>query len=73
MSIPKTCPHTFQDVLDAKDITLEKREGNYKTLKDFPADTNPRKFCGNPLIYHYQMKNLLNCRRGTKGYLTLEE
>ena len=73
MSIPKTCPHTFQDVLDAKDITLEKREGNYKTLKDFPADTNPRKFCGNPLIYHFQMKNLLNCRRGTKGYLTIEE
>jgi hypothetical protein len=70
---PAECPYTFQDILNAKISTEEKLKRDYKNLKTFPATTNPRKFCGNPTLYHYQFKNLLNCRRGNKGYTTLEE
>lgn len=68
-----SCPFTLQDILNAKDISSEKVQKDYQSLKDFDALTNPRKFCGNKTIYKYQMKNLLNCRRGNKGYTTLEE
>jgi len=71
--IPETMPYSFDEVESCKDITLERVKQDYKKLTDFKAETNPRKFCGNPTIYQYQMKNLLNCRRGTKNYKTLKE
>ena len=71
--VPAECPFTFQDILNAKISSEEDLKRDYKNLKKFPATTNPRKFCGNPTLYHYQFKNLLNCRRGNKGYTTLEE
>jgi hypothetical protein len=72
-SIPETMPYTYEEVLKCKDITEEALLKDYKALCDFPADTNPRKFCGNKILYHYQMKNILACKRGNKGWKTLEE
>ena len=66
-------PYSFDDILSSKDIDKETLQKDWKNLCEFPADTNPRKFCGNPIIYKFQLKNLLNCRRDTKGYKTLEE
>jgi len=51
-------------------MTLKK---DYKKLCEFDALTNPRKFCGNKILYHYQLENLLNCRRDSKGYKTIME
>ena len=69
----ETMPYTYEQVLQCKDITKQLIKKDYKALCDFPADTNPRKFCGNKILYHYQMKNILACKRGNKGYKTLEE
>lgn len=71
--IPKKMPYTFQDILACKDISEEDVKKDWNNLRKFDALSNPRKFCGNPIIYKYQFENLLKCRRGTKGYKTLEE
>ena len=73
MSIHENMPYTYEQVLKCKDITEDELKKDYKALCDFKADTNPRKFCGNKILYHYQMKNILACKRGNKGYKTLEE
>jgi len=67
------CPHTFQDILHCKDISLNLVQKDYKKLCSFDALNNPRKFCGNPTLYYYQMINLLNCKRDIKKYLTIQE
>tara|TARA_R100000808_G_C2129857_1_gene139268 strand:- start:108 stop:1085 length:978 start_codon:yes stop_codon:yes gene_type:complete len=72
-TLPETMPYTYEQVLKCKDITEQLIKKDYKALCDFPADTNPRKFCGNKILYHYQMKNILACKRGNKGWKTLEE
>jgi len=72
-SIPKKMPYTFEEVSKCKDISEEDIQRDWENLCEFDALTNPRKFCGNPIIYKYQLQNLLNCRRGTKGYKTMEE
>ena len=71
--IPKKMPYTFKDILACKDISEEDVKKDWDNLCKFDGLTNPRKFCGNPIIYKYQFQNLLNCKRGTKGYKTLEE
>ena len=68
MSNPSVCPYTLEDIQSCKDITLEQVQKDYKNLVDFKADTNPKKFCGNKVLYNYQFRNLLNCRR--EGQLT---
>jgi len=72
-NIPDKMPYTYEDILKCKDITEEALQKDYKALCDFKADTNPRKFCGNKILYSYQMKNLLACKRGNKGWKTIEE
>ncbi len=53
---------------------MDKVKKDYNNLCKFDALTNPRKMCGNPILYNYQMKNLLNCKRGdVKNYKTIEE
>jgi len=69
----ETCPYTFNDIIECKKLSIEGIQQDYKNLVDFKADVNPRKFCGNPILYHYQLENILNCRRGAKGYKTLKE
>ena len=71
--LSETCPFTFEQILKAKDISLDKVKRDYQNLCDFDALTNPRKFCGNPTLYKYQFKNLLNCRRGSQNWTSLEE
>ena len=71
--MPEKMPYTIEEVLACKDITQEMVWKDYLNLKAFPADTNPRKFCGNKTIYQYQFKELLKCRRDTKNYKTIEE
>ena len=71
--VPKKMPYTFEEILACKDISDEDVAKDFANLKKFDGLTNPRKFCGNPIIYKYQFQNLLNCKRGTKGYKTLEE
>lgn len=73
MTAPTQMPYTFDDILKCKDIDDDKLNKDWKNLYIFDALSNPRKFCGNPIIYKYQFKNLLNCRRGTKGYKTIQE
>jgi len=71
--VPKKMPYTFEEILSCKDINEKQIARDWANVKKFDALTNPRKFCGNKIIYKYQFQNLLNCRRGTKGYRTLEE
>ena len=71
--IPEKNPYTIDDILSCKTCDEKALKRDYKNLCDFDALTNPRKFCGNKIIYHYQLLNLLNCRRGNKGYKTLPE
>ena len=66
-------PYTFEEVSACKDISVEKAIKDYQKLVSFPADHNPRKFCGNPCLYKYQLKNLLNCRREGTSYKILQE
>lgn len=72
-AIPEKNPYTMNDILSCKTCDDKTLDRDYKNVCDFDALTNPRKFCGNKIIYHYQLMNLLNCRRDSKGYKTIEE
>ena len=67
--IPDEMPYTFQDILDCKKLNLDKIKKNYDTLCKYKPLTNAKKTCGNPILYHYQFENLLNCRREGKPLL----
>ena len=73
MSVPESMPYTYEEVFNCKTLSLDDLKKDFKNLVKFPADVNPRKFCGNKILYHYQMKNLLECRRGEKNWKTLKE
>jgi len=64
-------PYTLQDIQSCKDITFDRVKKDYNNLIKFKADTNPRKFCGNPTLYYYQYRALLRARRENKE--TIEE
>ena len=66
-------PYTFNDILKCKDFTREQLDKDWKSLCDFDGLSNPRKFCGSKIIYQAQLKNMLNCVRGNKGYRKLED
>ncbi len=72
-TIPEKNPYTINDILSCKNCDEKTLKRDYKNLCDFDGLTNPRKFCGNKIIYNYQLENLLNCRRDSKGYKTLPE
>ena len=63
------CPYTYEDIQACKDIPLDKVKKDFNNLVKFAADTNPKKFCGNPTLYYYQFRVLLNCRREGKKLL----
>jgi len=71
--VPAKMPYTFKDILACKDIDEKQIQKDWENLCKFNALTNPRKFCGNPIIYKFQFENMLKCKRGNKGYKTLEE
>jgi len=71
-ALPKM-PYTLDQILRCKDYTEEELQKDFANLVDFKATTNPRKWAGNKIIYHAQLRNMLKCRRGNKGYQTMEE
>ena len=54
---------TISDVETHKLITIDELNRDLKNLLDFTADENTNNFYGNPFLYHFQFKNLLNCKR----------
>ena len=38
-------------------------------LRRYDASVNANNFYGNPFLYHFQFKNLLNCKREKGKYL----
>jgi hypothetical protein len=72
-AIPEQMPYTFAEILACKTRTPAELQRDFKNLKKFDGLTNPRKFCGNPILYHYQMKNLLECKREGKDWKKLED
>ena len=54
---------TISDVEDHKLINIDELNKDLKNLLDFEADENTNNFYGNPFLYHFQFKNLLNCKR----------
>ena len=54
---------TISDVEDHKLISIDELNKDLKNLLDFDADENTNNFYGNPFLYHFQFKNLLNCKR----------
>lgn len=72
-TIPEQMPYSFQEVLQCKTITETQLNNDFKSLQKFDGLTNPRKFCGNKILYHYQMENLLECRREGKKWKKLSE
>lgn len=69
-TIPELMPYTFADIQTCKDQeTNDALVRDYKNLINFDGLTNPKKFCGNKILYQFQFKNLLNCRRDKKPLL----
>jgi hypothetical protein len=56
---------TFEDIVAHKKLTDEAMAKDLKSLKEWPADSNARKFCGNPTLYHFQLGNL--CKTSVRG------
>ena len=69
--VPRFMPYDIKDIMDCKNITDKLVIKDYNNLIRFTADSNPKKFCGNKILYNYQFKNLLKCKR-EKG-LTIHE
>jgi hypothetical protein len=62
-NIPLKMPHTIKDIEECKDIDKNKVLKDFTNLCKFNADTNPKKFCGNKILYNYHFRNLLKCKR----------
>ena len=54
---------TISDVENHKLISIDELNKDLINLIDFDADENTNTFYGNPFLYHFQFKNLLNCKR----------
>ena len=69
--IPAEMPYTYDAILCCKDQeTNDALVRDYKNLLKFDALSNPKKFCGNKILYQFQFKNLLKCRRDKKPLLS---
>lgn len=56
---------TIQDIERHKLISELARQQDLDKLKAFDATSNTNSFYGNKFLYHYQLPNLMRCRRGT--------
>ena len=54
---------TISDVENHKLISIDELNKDLINLIDFDANENTNTFYGNPFLYHFQFKNLLNCKR----------
>ena len=68
---PTRMPYTLRDIESCKSISKDQVLKDYHDLVEFTGDTNPKKFCGNKILYNYQFKNLLKCKRDKRK--TIEE
>jgi hypothetical protein len=57
---------TITDIENHKTISDNELRKDLNNIIKFDASTNANSFAGNPFLYHYQLKNLLKCRRGSK-------
>jgi len=53
----------IEDIENHKLITTEELQRDLDNLNKFTAESNENNFAGNPFLYHFQFKNLLNCKR----------
>jgi len=54
---------TIKDIENHKAISTRELQKDLENLRRFDATENKNNFYGNPFLYHFQFKNLLNCRR----------
>lgn len=54
---------TIEDIENHKQLTKQEIDKDLNNLLKFPASENSNCFYGNPTLYHFQLKNLLRCRR----------
>ena len=54
---------TIKDIENHKIISTRELQKDLENLRKFEATQNKNNFYGNPFLYHFQFKNLLNCRR----------
>ena len=54
---------TIEDIENHKAISTRELQKDLENLRRFDATENKNNFYGNPFLYHFQFKNLLNCRR----------
>lgn len=62
---------SYEDIIEDKKLSKAERLADLEKLKAYKADTNERKFCGNPYLYHYQLDNL--CRTALKSHASLHD
>lgn len=62
---------TLADIEQHKLISKQELEEDLNKLRQFDASENRNAFYGNPTLYHFQLPNLLRCRR--EGGKTLAE
>lgn len=53
----------IKDIENHKIISVKELERDLSNLRKFDALTNKNNFSGNPFLYHFQLRNLLKCRR----------
>ena len=54
---------SIEDIENHKTISTRELQKDLESLRRFDAKENKNNFYGNPFLYHFQFKNLLNCRR----------
>ena len=54
---------TIDDIVNHKLISDEELNKDLANINKYDAIENENNFAGNPFLYHYQLKNLLKCRR----------
>jgi len=54
---------TIEDIENHKLITEDELSRDIKNILNYPVEDNRNSFYGNPFLYHFQLKNLLKCRR----------
>jgi len=56
---------TIQDIENHKHISVQDLDKDLLRLKQFNPEQNKNNFAGNKFLYHFQLKNLMKCRRGS--------
>ena len=60
---------TWNDIVNHKQLTEDQLTWDLNRLRNYTAVSNRGNTFGNPFIYHYQLANMLDCRRHNKKHL----